>query len=88
MNRDRSATPTAPVLARRSHIKRGLSAQAAAFNVDDPMVERLLTNRPAGLIDDDQREAFERPLRERFLVHRQQTLPGGTCTMHLAEPEP
>ena len=76
------------MLARGSHIRRGLSAQAAAFNVDDPMVERLLTNGPAGLFDDDQREVFERPLGERFLVHRQQTLPGGTRTMHLAEPKP
>jgi SAM-dependent methyltransferase len=57
-------------------------------HVDDPMVERLLTNKPAGLLDDHQRDAFERLLDERFLVHRQQTLPGGTCTMHLAEPEP
>ena len=52
------------------------------------MVERLLTNGPAGLFDDDQREVFERPLGERFLVHRQQTLPGGTRTMHVAEPKP
>jgi len=76
------------VLARGSHIRRGLSAQAAAFNVDDPTVERLLTTRPAGLFDDDQREVFERPLGERFLVHRQQTLPGGTRIMDLAEPKP
>jgi hypothetical protein len=88
MNRGRSATPRAPVLTRGSHIERRLSARAAAFTVDDPMVERLLTNGPAGLIDDDQGEVFERPLGERFLVHRQQTLPGGTRTMHRAEPKP
>ena len=76
------------MLARGSHIRRGLSAQAAAFNVDDPMVERLPTTKPAGLFDDDQREVFERPLGERFLVHRQQTLPGRTRTMYLAEPKP
>jgi SAM-dependent methyltransferase len=57
-------------------------------HVGDPMVERLLANKPAGLFDDYQREAFERLLDERFLVHRQQTLPGGTRTMYLAEPKP
>jgi SAM-dependent methyltransferase len=57
-------------------------------HVDDPMVERLLASKPAGLFDDYQRDAFERLLGERFLVHRQQTLPRGTRTMYLAEPKP
>jgi hypothetical protein len=65
-----------------------MSAQAAAVDVDDRMVERLLANRPARLFDDYEREAFKRLLAARFLVHRQQTPPGGSRTMHLAEPKP
>jgi hypothetical protein len=87
-NRGLSATPTAPVLARGSHIRRGLSDQAAAFTVDDPMTERLRANRPTGVFDDYQGEVFERPLDERFLAHRPRTPTGGPCWMHLAEPKP
>jgi hypothetical protein len=86
-NRGRSATPTGPVFASDRHIRPGLSAQAAAVRVDDPMVGRLLANRPAGLFDDYQRGVFERLLDERFVVHRQQTPPGGTRRMCLAEPK-
>ncbi|MBN2623473.1 MAG: class I SAM-dependent methyltransferase [Acidimicrobiales bacterium] len=57
-------------------------------HVDDVQVKRLLANKPAGLFDDYRREAFEALLEEQFLVHRQQTLPGGTRTMYLAEPKP
>ncbi|HEX8804218.1 MAG TPA: class I SAM-dependent methyltransferase, partial [Acidimicrobiales bacterium] len=55
---------------------------------DDPMVVRLLAQKPAGLFDDYDRPAFERLLAEQFLVHRQETLPGGTRTLYLAEPKP
>jgi hypothetical protein len=84
MKRGRSATPTEPVFASGRHIRRGLSAHATFVHVDDPMVKRLL----AGLFDDYQRGVFERLLDERFLVHRQQTPPGGTRTIYLAEPKP
>jgi SAM-dependent methyltransferase len=57
-------------------------------HVDDVQVQRLLANKPAGLFDDYQREAFEALLAEQFLVHEQQTLPGGTRTLYLAEPKP
>lgn len=57
-------------------------------HVDDVQVKRLLANKPAGLFDDYQREAFERLLAEQFLVHRQETLPGGTRTMYLVESKP
>jgi SAM-dependent methyltransferase len=57
-------------------------------HVDDPMVQRLLGNKPAGLFDDYRRDAFEHLLDERFLVHRQETLPGGTRTLYLVEPKP
>jgi SAM-dependent methyltransferase len=55
---------------------------------DDVQVTRLLANKPAGLFDDYRREAFERMLDQQFLVHRQETLPGGTRTIYLAEPKP
>lgn len=57
-------------------------------HTDDPMVTRLLANKPAGLFDDYRRDAFEAILAEQFLVHRQETLPGGTRTLYLAEPKP
>ncbi|HEY8524866.1 MAG TPA: class I SAM-dependent methyltransferase [Acidimicrobiales bacterium] len=55
---------------------------------DDPMVKRLLANKPAGLFDDYRRDGFEEILGQQFLVHRQETLPGGTRTLYLAEPKP
>ena len=57
-------------------------------HVDDVQVKRLLANKPAGLFDDYRRDAFETLLAEQFLVHRQETLPGGTRTIYLAEPKP
>jgi SAM-dependent methyltransferase len=57
-------------------------------HVDDVQVERLLANKPAGLFDDYQRAGFETLLAEQFLVHRQETLPGGTRTIYLVEPKP
>jgi ribosomal protein L11 methylase PrmA len=57
-------------------------------HVDDVQVRRLLTNKPAGLFDDYQRDVFERLLAEQFLVHEQQRLPTGTRTLYLAEPKP
>ncbi len=55
---------------------------------DDVQVRRLLANKPAGLFDDYQRDAFERLLAEQFLVHEQQRLPNGTRTLYLVEPKP
>jgi SAM-dependent methyltransferase len=57
-------------------------------HVDDVQVKRLLANKPAGLFDDYRRDAFEGLLAEQFVVHRQETLPGGTRTMYLAEAKP
>ena len=57
-------------------------------HVDDVQVQRLLANKPAGLFDDYRRDAFEALLAEQFLVHEQQSLPGGTRTLYLAEPKP
>ena len=57
-------------------------------HVDDVQVKRLLANKPAGLFDDYQRDAFERLLSEHFLLHRQETLPGGTRTIYLVEAKP
>jgi SAM-dependent methyltransferase len=55
---------------------------------EDPMVRRLLAGKPPGLFDDYQRDAFQALLAEHCLVHRQETLPGGTRTLYLAEPKP
>jgi len=57
-------------------------------HTDDVQVKRLLANKPAGLFDDYRRDAFESLLAERFLVHRQETLPAGTRTIYLVEPKP
>ena len=57
-------------------------------HVDDVQVQRLLANKPAGLFDDYRRDAFEALLAEQFLVHEQQSLPGGTRSLYLAEPKP
>lgn len=57
-------------------------------HADDVQVRRLLGNKPPGLFDDYQQEAFERLLAEQFLVHEQQRLPNGTRTLYLAEPKP
>jgi SAM-dependent methyltransferase len=56
-------------------------------HTDDVQVKRLLANKPAGLFDDYQRDRFEALLVEQFLVHRQETLPGGTRTIYLVEPK-
>lgn len=56
-------------------------------HVDDPMVTRLLSNKPAGLFDDYTREGFEALLAERFTVAATETLPGGTRTLYLVHPE-
>ena len=55
---------------------------------DDVQVRRLLANKPTGLFDDYQREAFERLLAEQLLVREQQRLANGTRTLYLAEPKP
>jgi hypothetical protein len=55
-------------------------------HTDDPMVKRLLANKPAGLFDDYRKDAFERFLEERCQVERSQTLPEGTRTLYLARP--
>jgi SAM-dependent methyltransferase len=56
-------------------------------HTDDVQVKRLLANKPAGLFDDYRRDRFEQLLVEQFLVHRQETLPGGTRTIYLVEPK-
>jgi SAM-dependent methyltransferase len=56
-------------------------------HADDVQVKRLLANKPTGLFDDYRRDRFEDLLVEQFLVHRQETLPGGTRTIYLVEPK-
>jgi hypothetical protein len=56
-------------------------------HVGDPMVTRLLANKPPGLFDDYNQDAFERLLGERFTIDRTETLPGGTRTLYLVHPQ-
>ncbi len=53
---------------------------------EDPMAQRLLANKPAGLFDDYRTERFEELLEARFTVHECQVAPSGTRTLYLAEP--
>lgn len=53
---------------------------------DDPMVKRLLSNKPEGLFDDYQLDTFEALLKERCHIERSEVLPGGTRTLFLACP--
>lgn len=53
---------------------------------DDPMVTRLLANKPAGLFDDYRQDAFEKLLAEQFTIARAETLPGGTRTLYVLDP--
>jgi ribosomal protein L11 methylase PrmA len=55
-------------------------------HVEDPMVQRLLANKPAGLFDDYRLDGFEKLLEAAFDVRRREALPGGTRTLFLATP--
>jgi hypothetical protein len=48
----------------------------------DPMAQRLLANKPAGLFGDYRREVFERLLAERFTIVRREQLPSGSRTLY------
>lgn len=52
----------------------------------DPMAQRLLANKPAGMFADYRREAFERLLGERFAIERRLELPSGTRTLYFGVP--
>ena len=52
----------------------------------DPMAQRLLANKPAGLFDDYRADAFEALLARRFDLSIRSDLPGGTRTLYVAEP--
>ncbi|HEX5613747.1 MAG TPA: class I SAM-dependent methyltransferase [Acidimicrobiia bacterium] len=55
-------------------------------HVEDPMVQRLLANKPAGLFDDYRIDAFAKLVEAAFDVRRREVLPGGTRTLFLATP--
>ncbi|HEU0130530.1 MAG TPA: class I SAM-dependent methyltransferase [Mycobacteriales bacterium] len=55
-------------------------------HTDDPMTKRLLSNKPEGLFPDYRVEVFERLLKERFDVEREERLPSGTRTLYLVTP--
>jgi SAM-dependent methyltransferase len=52
----------------------------------DPMAQRLLASKPAGLFGDYHREAFERELARRFMIARREPLPSGTRILYAAVP--
>jgi SAM-dependent methyltransferase len=52
----------------------------------DPMAQRLLANKPAGMFGDYRREVFEALLEERFMVTRREQLPSGTRALYAAVP--
>lgn len=53
---------------------------------DDPMSQRLLSNKPAGLFPDYRRDLFEKLLAQWFDVDRRETLQGDTRTLYSAVP--
>jgi hypothetical protein len=66
----------------------GLGARLVVEFVDptDPMADRLLANKPAGMHGDYRREVFERLLEARFQVVEREELPSGTRTLYHATP--
>lgn len=55
-------------------------------HTDDPMVKRLLSNKPEGLFPDYHVDEFERLLKARFTIERQELLPSATRTLYLLTP--
>jgi hypothetical protein len=53
---------------------------------EDPMVEKLLARKRAGLHPDYEREFFERCLHEAFDVRRSERLGSGTRMLYFATP--
>jgi len=53
---------------------------------DDPMAQRLLANKPAGLFPDYRRDSFERLLERRCTIARREELPSGTRTLYVGVP--
>jgi hypothetical protein len=52
----------------------------------DPMAQRLLANKPAGLFGDYRRDHFEKVLAERFTISGREELPSGTRVMYTGTP--
>ena len=52
----------------------------------DPMAERLLGNKPAGMFPDYRIEEFQRLLEEAFVIERKEALPSGSRTLYSCAP--
>jgi hypothetical protein len=52
----------------------------------DPMAQRLLANKPAGLFADYRRDHFEKLLTERFEITEREELPSGTRALYAGVP--
>ena len=68
---------------------RGLGALAVVefASEHDPMVQRLIGRKRAGLHADYTRENFEQLLADAFTVDRAETLPSGTRTLYVLQPK-
>lgn len=66
----------------------GLGRRLVVEFVDpaDPMAQRLLANKPAGMFGDYRREVFEHLLAQRFTIARREELPSGTRTLYAGVP--
>jgi hypothetical protein len=53
---------------------------------EDPMADRLLANKPAGMHGDYRREVFEPLLEARFDVVEREQFPSGTRILYHATP--
>jgi hypothetical protein len=67
----------------------GMDARLVVEFVDpkDPMADRLLASKPAGMHADYRREVFERLLEERFEILDREELPAGTRVLFHAAPK-
>ncbi len=68
----------------------GLGGRLVVEFVDpaDPMADRLLANKPAGMHAEYRRAVFERLLEARFEVLEREELPSGTRVLYHAAPKP
>ena len=52
----------------------------------DPMAQRLLGNKPAGMFPDYRIDVFEKLLEEQFTIDRKEALPSGSRTLFACTP--
>lgn len=65
-------------------LRRGGRLIVEFVHPEDPMVQRMLANKPAGLHADYRRDVFENLLARHCAILQRQELPGGSRTLYLA----